>query len=285
MGINLIIFKIIITVISLSNYFNFNIESIIRFIIRGLVIIVVGFIIVKLVNFFIKVILTRTKLDKMIVNFFVSIIKPVIYLVYFLSLLSIFGVPLTGVTAILTASGVAISLALQDSLSNIANGLMIIFSKPFKVDDYVSIGDVEGTVVDISMVITTLITFDNKKVTLPNNNVFKSNITNYTALNIRRLDLEFYVSLVEDVNKVKEALYNGVISHKLVKKDQHIMIHLKEYLDNKLVFICRMWVGTDDYWDLRWDICEVIHKEFIKNGIVIPFNQIEVKMEEKVINQ
>ncbi len=257
---------------------NINLDELLSGLIKGIIFLILGYIIVKIIMMILKRLLYRSKLDRTVANFLFSVIKAIIYLIYTLGVLSTFGIPLTGVTAILTASGVAISLALQDSLSNIANGMMIIFSKPFKSGDYISVEEIDGTVVDITMSMTKLITPDNKQITIPNTKVFKANIINYTAMDFRRLDMEFFVDLYSDVARVKKVLHDTVMSHPLVMKTKNPMINVKEYKEKSLIFICRAWVQTDDYWDLRWEIYELIQKSFLDNEIIIPYDKLDIRI-------
>ena len=178
---------------TISNFFASNWTNILH----AILVIVLGFILTKIVLKLIKKLLKRSKIAPITQTFINSIVKALIYTIYILAILQAIGVPLTGLTTVLATAGVAISLALKDSLSNIAYGMILISTKPFSQGDYVEIGGDEGTVKEIGIMTSTIITTDNKQVTIPNSIIYSSAIVNYSARGSRRIEMYFDVSLLK----------------------------------------------------------------------------------------
>lgn len=244
----------------------------------GLVAIVVGFFVVKVVKFIIKRLLIRLPINTTVAKFLMSIFKAIIYVIYALVVADAFGIPMTGFIALIGSIGVAVGLALKDSLSNIANGIMLVVMKPFKVGDYISVNGVEGTVIAINMVSTSIQTVDNKAIIIPNNEVMADNIINYNAMSTRRLDLIYSVAYDSDVDLVKEVLLKLATEHPLSLQDPAPICRLHVQNTSSLDFTLRIWVKADDYWALKWDLNEAVVKEFAKQNIEIPYNQLDVRM-------
>ena len=173
---------------------------------------------------------------------------------------------------------VAIGLALQGGLSNIAGGLMLLIFKPFKVGDYISSNGLEGFVKSITMFYTTILTTDNKTIQLPNGTLSNSSITNYSANEKRRVDINLSVAYDSDIDKVKKVVNSVIEKHELILQDEDKFIRLKTHGESSLGFVLRVWVKTEDYWTVYFDLMETIKKEFDKNGIQIPYNQFDVHM-------
>lgn len=249
-------------------------------IIYSVLILVIGF---KVIKFIIKLIekgKAFQKLEKSVQSFIKSFVSIVLKIVVFVAILNILGVPMSSVITILGSAGLALGLALQGGLSNIAGGIIILAFKPFKIGDYIKTGSEEGTVSDISVFHTILTTIDNKEVVLPNGNLANSVIINYTANKKRRLDLKFSIEYGEDIDKVKTILNDIALNHELVLKDEDITVKLSDYADSAIIMILRVWVKTDDYWDVNFDIMEEVNKRFKKAKINIPFNQLDVHLQK-----
>ena len=233
----------------------------------------------KLISWITKVIRKSVrvqKLDDSLESFLASFIKIALYLVLFVTVAMILGVPATSFITILASCGVAIGLALQGTLSNFAGGLMILFFKPFKVGDYIEALGEAGTVVDISVVYTSLLTPDNKRVTVPNGSLTNSTIRNYSAEDLRRVDLTFSVSYESNDETVKNIISEAIESHHLTLQDPAPVIRMSQHGDNALVYVARAWCKNADYWTVYFDITETVKAEFDKNGISIPYPQVDV---------
>lgn len=186
------------------------------------------------------------------------------------------GVDSASIVAILGSAGLALGLALQGSLANFAGSILILMMKPFKVGDYIVAPQAEGTVSIIGLVYTTLMTIDNKSVTVPNGTLSNSTVTNVTAMDRRRVDLTVGISYHSDLKKAKEILEGIYREHPKIEKDENLMVYVDRLAESSVVIGARGWVAAEDYWTTRWDLTEKIKLEFDREGIRIPFNQMEV---------
>lgn len=187
-----------------------------------------------------------------------------------ITVISILGVPITSVLAVLASAGLAVGLALQGSLSNLAGGLIILLFKPFKVDDYIETASVSGTVKEITLFYTILTTPDNKRITLPNGSMTNSSITNYSAESTRRVDLNFATAHDTDIDAVKSILRQQADNHPLILKDPEPVLGLASQSDMALNFILRVWCKTPDYMTVQFDLTERMRKEFNRLKIKSP---------------
>lgn len=216
------------------------------------------------------------KLDTSLRSFLASFIKIVMYIVLIITVAMILGVPATSFITILASCGVAIGLALQGSLSNFAGGLMILFFKPFKVGDFIEASGETGTVVEISVVYTELLTLDNKRITMPNGTLTNSIIKNYSSEELRRVDLTFNVAYDSDDQTVKNIICDVIEAHPQALKDPKPFVRVSEHSDSAIVYTVRVWCKNADYWTVYFDILEEVKASFNKNNIKIPFPQVDV---------
>lgn len=242
----------------------------------AIILLIVG---IKLIKALTKWILKSPKLDKIdqsLRSFLGSFSKIALYIVLIITIAMILGVPATSFITILASCGVAIGLALQGSLSNFAGGIMILLFKPFKVGDYIEAGSDSGTVEEISVVYTVLLTPDNKRVTIPNGTLTNSVIKNYSAEKIRRVDLTFTTSYDADITKVKNILTDIAQSHPMALKDPEPFVRLSQHGDSALTYTVRIWCDNANYWDVYFDITEKVKEAFDTNKIEIPYPQMDV---------
>lgn len=186
------------------------------------------------------------------------------------------GVPMASVVAVIGSAGVAVGLALQGGLSNIAGGIMILVTHPFGVGDFITAGSESGTVDNISIYYTTLITSDNKKTVIPNGTITSSTVTNYSAMKTRRVDLDFTVSYSADTDKVKTVLNETVQSDERILKDPRPQVVMSALEENDVKFTVRVWVNSADYWNVYYGTLENVKHRFDAEGIEIPFPQLDV---------
>ena len=246
-----------------------------------ILIVIVG---LKAIKWAKKWIRTSPKLDKVdssLRSFAVSFLSVVCYSLLFVTALMILGVPATSFVAVLTTCAAAIGLALQGSLSNFAGGIMILLFKPFKVGDYIEAAGESGTVSEISVVYTELLTVDNKRITIPNGTLTNSVIENYSSEDIRRVDLVFKTSYECDVETVKKVISKVIENNPMALKIPEPFVRLSEHGDSALAYTVRIWCKNADYWDVNFDIIENVKKAFDENGIQIPYNQIDVHINNK----
>ena len=261
----------------LKNLSNKSVDFLLE-ILAGLVILIVGFKIINIIEKKLKKPNKFAKLDQSVKTFFISFATISMKIVLIVIFLSVVGVPMASLVTIVGSCAVAIGLALQGGLSNIAGGLMILMFKPFKVGDYISANGFDGTVKSITMFYTTINTIDNKVIQLPNGNLSNSNIINYSAKPERRVDIDFSVSYKSDIDKVKKVVSEIVDKHELILQDKEKFFRLKSHDESALVFVLRVWTKTENYWTVYFDLMETVKKEFDKNKIEIPYNQLDVHM-------
>ena len=218
-------------------------------------------------------------MDKSAFTFFRSAISITLKVVLILTAASIVGVPSASIIALIGSIGVAIGLALQGSLSNLAGGLMILIFKPFAVGDYIQPQDTEGgTVKDISIFYTTLLTVDNRTIVLPNGDLSNKPMENYTKMDKRRLDMRFSVGYDSDIEKVKMVMQKVIDRQEKLHREPAPFARLREMGDSALIFEMRSWCNTDDYWSCYFDINEQMKEAFDAAGFNIPYPQMDVHM-------
>ena len=221
--------------------------------------------------------------DATVHKFLMSMVKVIITVIVAVSALSAIKVPMSSILAAIGTAGIAIGLALQDSLSNVAGGFIILFAQPFKCGDYVKIGDDEGTVDMISMLYTKLNTIENKAVFIPNSNVSKSSVTNFTAEKRRCMEIKFSVGYNEDHRRAMQVIKDVLAKEDNVLKEPAApLVVIGEHGSSAVVILTRSWVATEKYWQTRWDILQKVKEAFDENGIVIPFEQVDVHMKTTV---
>lgn len=258
-------------------------DDIIRFgwnLLLAIIILVVGFNIIKIIMNKVKKGKGFNKLEKSSQTFLTSIISIGLKIVVVIMAVTTLGISMASIITIIGSAGLALGLALQGGLSNIAGGVMIMIFKPFKVGDYIDTHADSGTVKEINIFHTVLTTVDNKTVVLPNGNLSNSVIVNYTAMKQRMLDLEVSVSYDSDIDKVKKVLYDLGSNFEYAIKDKDVFVGLKQHADSALIFVFRVWVDKNDYWTAKYQMLELIKKEFDKKNITIPFPQLDIHLDK-----
>lgn len=247
----------------------------------AIIVLVVG---IKCVSWVSKLVRTSPKFDKLdtsLRSFLASFIKILLYIVLIITVAMIIGIPATSFITILASCGVAVGLALQGSLSNFAGGLMILFFKPFKVGDFIETSGETGTVVEISVVYTEILTLDNRRVTIPNGQLTNSVIKNYSSEELRRVDLNFNVAYNSDDKQVKDIIGQVIAAHPQALKDPEPFVRLSAHSESALVYTVRIWCKNEDYWTVYFDVLENVKTSFDKNNISIPFPQVDVHINNK----
>jgi len=225
----------------------------------AVVVFVIGFIIIHVLLRITKKILKRTKADAIVHTFILSILRILLYMLLAIICLSLLNMPITPIITALGAVGLAISLALKDSLSNIAGGIAILWSRPFSRKDYVEIKGMTGIVTEIGLVYTEMLTEDNKKILLPNGDVSKAAIVNYSTQPIRRLDLTFALSDLE-FDKAIETIKGVVSLNTQVMQEPKPVIRLGDQTATAAIIDCNVWVKNEIYQDARYTLQEDIRR-------------------------
>ena len=216
------------------------------------------------------------KLNPGVRTFLKSFLNIALNVILFLTVASILGVPMTNFVAILGSAGLAIGLSLQGSLANFAGGLMILIFKPFEVGDYIESSGTAGTVRDISILYTTLITPDNLRIVIPNGTLANATVKDYTSEETRRVDIPVSVAYGSDVEKVKELLLRAASETEQVLSDPEPLCRLDKHGDSSLDFILRVWTKNPDYWTAYYALKESTLKILTETGFEIPFPQMDV---------
>ena len=265
----------------LTQYLLDKIPGIVDFILGIVLALVVFYIGTKVIKWIRKIVrksMDKGNVDKGVTQFVDSLLKFALYAILIFSIGKKFGLDTTSAAAALASCGVAIGLALQGSLSNFAGGVLILVLKPFVVGDYIVEDNKgrEGTVKEIQLFYTKLVTADNKTVIIPNGSLANTSLTNVTAQDKRRLDFTVGISYDADIKKAKQLLEELLKSDDAIMKEEAINIFVDNLGDSAVVLGARGWVKKEEYWTAKWRITEQIKEVFDVNGIEIPFNQIVV---------
>jgi len=244
----------------------------------GLAILIIGRWIAKWLTGIVRRLMTRAKVDEMLVRFVGNLTYAVLLTFVILAAIGQLGVQTTSFIAVLGAAGLAVGLALQGSLGNFAAGVLIVLFRPYRVGDYVEAGGIAGTVEEVQIFTTVLITPDNKKIIVPNGQIMSGTITNYSAKETRRVDLVAGVSYSDDLDKVKGVLQAIIDADARIQKDPAPTIAVLALADSSVNFAVRCWTKTSDYWSVFFDLNEQIKKRFDTEGISIPFPQRDVHL-------
>lgn len=220
------------------------------------------------------------KFDKTLAKTFAYIFKIGLKVAVAICLIGYVGIDTSGLTALVASLGVCIGLAVNGAVSNIAGGVLIIVTRPFKVDDYIEAQGQAGTVEDIHMTCTKIRTVDNKVVYLPNGTLSSGTIVNYSEKDTRRVDFTFSIGYANDFEKAKAIVQKAMEAHELVLKEPAPMVRVSEHGESSINLVARAWVNSADYWTVKFDLLEKVKKEFDENGIEIPFNQLDVHVKK-----
>jgi len=257
-----------------------RIKSALPTLIFAVIVFIIGIVAVKIITKIISRFMKKSTVDNAAVAFLVSFIRVVLYTIVIVSALTLVGVPMSSIIALIGAAGLAISLALQNYLSNLAGGFIILFSKPFKSGDMIEIDSTTGQIKSINILYTKMLTSDNKTVLIPNGKVADAKIINYSEMPTRRLDMTFDISYSNDFEKAKEIIQGITDRNKLVHKDPAPLIRLGAHKESALEIVVKLWVANDKYYELFYDMSEAVKREFDKHGIEIPYNQLDVHIQK-----
>ena len=265
---------------TIVDFFKSNVWNIVTFV----AIFVIGLIVVKIVVNILRRILSHTKMEKIAQQFLLGIIKFCLYLAWILVLLTRVGVQINGIITAMSAVLLAIGMALEANIANLANGIIIISTHLVKKGDYIIVDGVEGNVTDVNFLFTTLITLDNKKVTLPNSALVNGSVTNLGANPKRRIDITFSVAYESDTELVKKVVTDVMKSNGKVYLEPEPFCKLRNLGASSIDFFSNCWVDSEDYWEVYYYIMENVYNEFKRHKISIPFDQIEIRdRKDKVV--
>lgn len=262
-------------------------EKALNFGVRLLLAVVFFLIGVNLIKFIRKIIkksMRRANVELGVIQFADSFVRATLYALLVALLASSFGMDAASVVAVLGSAGVAIGLAVQGSLSNLAGGVLILALKPFKVGDYIKEGysDKEGTVTEIQIFYTKLLTPDNQTVILPNGNLANNSLVNVTTQEARRMDISVGISYHADLKKAKDVLLQVLAGDEAVLKDRDYLVYVDSLADSSVMLGVRCWFRQEDFWQGKWRITENCKLKLDENGIEIAFPQLDVHLDGKI---
>lgn len=248
-------------------------------IVKALAIFVLGLLIVRTVTAIVKKNSVKSrKLDNAASAFIASLVALIAYLALGLAIVSALGFSTAGIVAAFSSVMLAVALGMQDALSSLTNGILLIFTKPFRSGDYVDIGGTAGTVKEIKLFSVKVTTPDNLTVVIPNSTVLGSVITNYSRMSLRRLDVVVPVAYGTDIETVKKSVTGVVGRDSRIAPFPAPFFRLTEYGDSSLNFTLRVWTQPACFWDVKFDLLEKISDALGRNGIEIPFKQLDVRL-------
>jgi len=246
----------------------------------ALAIFIVGRWIARWLTNIVRKVMTKSNMDEMLINFLGNIIYMVLLLAVVMAALDNLGIQTTSLLAVFGAAGLAVGLALKDSLSNFSSGVMIILFRPFKVGDFIEAGGATGVVEEVRIFATIMKTGDNREIIVPNSQIYSGTITNYSAKSTRRIDLVFGIGYDDDIAKAKQIMDDIMKQDDRILADPAPAVAVGELADSSVNFNVRPWVNSGDYWPVRADLLEKIKLAFDANGISIPYPQQDVYMHE-----
>ena len=239
-------------------------------IVEAILVSIVGFIAIKYIMKVLKKLKGFEKLDQTMTRFILNLIKWVLYVMLIIAVIGILGVPMAQVIAVLASAGVAVGLALQGALSNLAGGILLMIMRPFKVGDYVDAADASGFVQAINLFYTVILTIDNKRITVPNGNLMNSNVVDYTAEPKRRVDLVFACAKSEKPAEIQQCILDAVATSKYALTDPEPFARISGGTNESMEFTVRVWCKTEDYWDLYFELNQIIVEAFAAKGVQAP---------------
>ncbi|MCM1577868.1 MAG: mechanosensitive ion channel [Ruminococcus sp.] len=244
----------------------------------AVVLYIVGKIAVKITMKLIDKAMGRTRIEETAQGFLKSLISITLSAFVIVIALSALGIPMTSIVTVIGTAGVAIGLALQNSLSNVAGGFIILFTKPFSKGDYITANGIEGIVEEIKILSTALKTNDNKVIFIPNGMVAGGTITNFSREEKRRVDLTFGVSYECDFKEAIETVKEVIAAHELVLHGENVFVRVSELADSAVILTVRVWTKTADYWTVHFDLIEQVKTAFDEKGIEIPYKKVDVNV-------
>lgn len=245
-------------------------------ILYGFIILVVGLVLVKLFQIVLRKILKRTKRDEAMVNFIVSLVYSVLVIVVIITSLATMGINTASIIAVVGTCGVAIGLALKDSLGNIASGIMIIFNKPFKKNDYVELAGEEGRISKISLFNTSLLTDDNTVIIVPNSAAVNNPIINYEGCTHRRLIVDVTVDKGSDIADVRAIVTKVAKAEARMSSERDFSFVMSGQDSNGILLQLRAFAAPEDYWDVKYRLSENVYNALRDNGYLTPNMRVDV---------
>lgn len=245
----------------------------------ALVILIIGLIAARLLPALVGRMLARTHIDAVAVKYILRTVKIVVWSIIIVMALDKLGVPVTSLLAVLAATGAAVALAIKDNLSNLASGIVLLFSKPFKAGDFIEVDGTAGTIREIELMHTYLDTVGNMRIAIPNTKMMTATITNYSVYDTRRMDFTMSVDYGSDIPAAKAALLALTDGNPMILAEpEPPRVIIKEYADSAVVLLLRLWCRNEDYWELQFQLSDRAKPALDAIGVSIPFPQLDVHL-------
>ncbi|HAT2326950.1 small-conductance mechanosensitive channel MscS [Citrobacter sp. S5] len=245
-------------------------------IVAAIAIVIIGMIVARIVSNTVNRLMLARKIDATVADFLSALVRYGIIAFTLIAALGRVGVQTASVIAVLGAAGLAVGLALQGSLSNLAAGVLLVMFRPFRAGEYVDLGGVAGTVLNVQIFSTTMRTVDGKIVVIPNGKIIAGNIINFSREPVRRNEFIIGVAYDSDIDQVKKILTDIIQSEDRILKEREMTVRLNELGASSINFVVRVWSNSSDLQSVYWDVLERIKREFDANGISFPYPQMDV---------
>lgn len=244
------------------------------------IILLIAFVVTKLTEGPIAAMLKRSKIDidEVAIKYVNRVVKILIWFIAIIMIMDKLGIPVGSLLTMLAAIGAAVALAIKDNLSNLASGVVLLFTKPFKAGDYIEVDGASGSIKEIEIMHTYLDTPGHSLVAIPNTKMMTATIVNYSTYETRRQDLLFSIGYGDDLLRAKAVLQELAAAHPMILKDPAPCVMVNEQGDSAVVLLLRIWCQNSDYWDLRFDLLEKVKLAFDQHGITIPYQQLDVHL-------
>lgn len=249
-------------------------------IVAAIAIIIVGMIVARVVSNAVNRVMVGRKIDATVADFLSAMLRYAIIAFTLIAALGRVGVQTASIIAVLGAAGLAVGLALQGSLSNLAAGVLLVMFRPFRAGEYVDLGGVAGTVLHVQIFSTTMRTVDGKIVVIPNGKIIAGNIINYSREPVRRNEFIIGVAYDSDIDKVKQLLTDIIKSDERILQDRELTVRLNELGASSINFVVRCWSKSGDLQNVYWDVLERVKRDFDANGISFPYPQMDVNFKQ-----
>ena len=250
-------------------------------IVRTIAFFVLGLVIIKIVKLILRSVTLKSRLDSAASTFVISIVTIVLYIALVIALVSSLGFSTASIIAAFSAVALAVILALKDSLASLANGIIIIFTKPFKKGDYIEIGGKDGLVQDIRLFNTKILTYSNEEVIIPNSDILSNDLVNYSSMPLRRIVFSLPVPYSADIDEVRKIILESVASYRYVVKTPAPAVVLENFGESTFKFSVRAWAPNENYWDTFYDLRVLVYTALRDKGIERPYNKLEISLAQQ----
>ena len=247
----------------------------------ALIFLVIGIVLSRLIAFLISKAMKRSNIDSAARSFLISLIRIILYVTVIMMALTLINVPMSSIITIFGAAGLAISLALQNCLSNLCGGFIILFSKPFVSGDKIDIDGSQGTVESISILYTKMVTPDHKTVFIPNGKVSDAKIINFTESPTRRVDMIFSISYNSDFDRARSLIFDAIKNEPLILASPEPIVRMRPHAESSIDIDVLVWAENGNYFTVKYNITEAVKHSFDENGIIIPYRQLDIHITEQ----